>query len=124
MRLFAIFQILLDVPSSSVAMSRARLNPGDIQAALEAIRERDISVRQAAKEFNINRMTLQRRVNGTHGGKWGGQPKFAPAEETKMAEILGHYVDSGLPVSKLMMKKVVYSFGNTTKGLQRHYPLD
>lgn len=52
-------------PSSKFAQYDLEL----MKAAVESVREKNLSLNKAAEKYGITRSTLQNRVHGTHNGK-------------------------------------------------------
>ena len=55
----------------------------DVDNAVNAVYEKEVSISKAAKEFNIPRMTLSDRVSNRHPGEVGNPTVFTKEEEKK-----------------------------------------
>lgn len=82
-----------------------------MEDAIEAVKIGKISLRQAAKDYNVSRSTLKRRLEGMNSGKVGRPTKFTTEDETGFANLLMSCAAWGVPISIELFRKVVMRFG-------------
>ena len=70
--------------------------------AIESVELNNVSVRQAAKDYDISHHSLQRRVNGqiNINARPGRLSYFSDAEEREIKQWIFDCVDQGFPISR------------------------
>ena len=69
---------------------RLKWSNESMEKALQAVKDGQCKIKEAAREFNVPRTTLQDRISGrvVHGVKPGPKPYLNKAEESELAEFL------------------------------------
>jgi len=76
-------------------------DPKDMASAVTAVNS-GMSVRRAAKEYNVPKSSLSDRVTGKvkHGATWGKKPKMSSTDEKALIEAATSRAARGLGFSK------------------------
>ena len=69
-----------------------------VSEAVRAIRDDDVSVREASRRFRIPYGTLYNKVNGLHTRKNGGQTTLSPSEEEHLCVTIQFTGEWGYPL--------------------------
>ena len=67
--------------------------------------------RERQREWGVCRSSLQNRLKGVHTGIVGSPKKFTDAEEDGLVELLLSCGELGVPISKVLLRKVVRNLG-------------
>lgn len=92
---------------------RASYEKNDMDSAIKAVKRGTLSIRAAAKFFEVPRSTLQDILNNTHGRLDGRKPELNRVEEERLAmhvEICGQW---GFPFSFSDLCHMVKSYLDT-----------
>lgn len=68
-----------------------------LSLAVEAVFEEDISIRNAAHKYNVNRRTLSRRVKGPEDNQHGVHRLLTDVEEAAILRFVDRYAELGFP---------------------------
>ena len=82
-----------------------------MEDAVESVQLGIFSVKRASKEWGVCRSSLQNRLKGVHTGIVGSPKKFTDAEEDGLVELLLSCGELGVPISKVLLWKVVRNLG-------------
>ena len=77
-----------------------------LKNALEEVKSGE-SLREVAKSSGIPKSTLQRKINGVHNKKYGGQKAFTDEEEISLVNHLIIVSDWGFPFSRVDLRLLV-----------------
>ena len=83
-----------------------------MQAACQAVQERGISARKAAREFNVPISTLNRHLRNPNIRKPGGMQKFSDEEEAEMEKILLDCSGWECPWARVCWERLCGAYGN------------
>jgi len=70
--------------------------------AIQSVKVEGVSVRQAAKDYDVTRQSLQRRINGeiALNARPGRMKYFSDSEEKEIKNWIFSNVDQGFPISR------------------------
>lgn len=78
--------------------------------AIQACRDGLMSVRAAAKHFEVPKSTLQDRVQGAHSEVHGRPPVLTPDEEAYLVEMINQCSEWGFPLTQLDLQMFVKTY--------------
>lgn len=81
-----------------------------IKTAVDSVRDGKMSINKAAEKYNINRYTLQNRVNGKHNKKQGGQCALNESDEHRLKNMLLTTSHWGFPLTKIDLRHVTKNY--------------
>lgn len=97
-----------------------------IQTVVEEIKQKKISIRAAAKKYDIPKSTLSDHCSGKYKGPHGKQPVFSQTEERVFAAHVGKVAEWGFPFSRLdiriLAKMYLEKEGRTIHIFQNNLP--
>ena len=82
-----------------------------LEAAVSAVKNGEMSIRKAAEHFVIPVTTLHNKINGKHPKKQGRPTTFSKEEESDICDILLSCMKIGVPLNKRMLMRVVRAIG-------------
>ena len=92
---------------------RSKYTQEDFKLAMESIQD-DMSVRKAAEEFNVPRVTLMDRLHNRTTEKLGRPCELNEEEENLLAERVKLMGDWGFPLTMIDVRKLVQDYLNST----------
>ena len=93
---------------------RSKYTQEDFKLAMESIQDGGMSVRKAAEEFNVPRVTLLDRLHNRTTEKLGRPCELTEEEENLVAERVKLMGDWGFPLSMIDVRKLVQDYLNST----------
>lgn len=95
----------------SMARKRAQWTTEQLQQAVDAVRNRGTSLREAARVYKVPRMTISNHLGETNPTRRLGQKIiFTEDEEKQLVERILKYAEVGLPVTRKMLRSYAYDF--------------
>jgi len=88
-----------------------------LENALNDIRARNITQRQASVKYGIPRSTLKYKLKGAHGGKPGGPTVFTQQEEEMFQAYVTTASSYGFPVDTIDLRFIVKAYADR-KGIR------
>ncbi|XP_060854929.1 uncharacterized protein LOC132932560 [Metopolophium dirhodum] len=108
--------------------SRTYINYSDetLQQALDEVRQKKLSYREAYQKYGISISTLSRKINKKNVNKHGGQNVLTPLEEKCIVDAILYASDWGFPFEKDDVKNLVKSYldraGKNLKPFKNNLP--
>jgi hypothetical protein len=104
---------------SRVGNYKTHYEKEDMEAALSAVRNGEMSIRAAVKEFGVKRTTLQDRLSGKSGETVGRPTVLLAEEEALIVERIILMGTWGFPLNKLDVAHLIQAYlnmqGKTTR---------
>ncbi len=104
---------------SRVGNYRTKYRPQDLLKALQAVREKRMGAREAAKKFEVPRTTLQDRLSKKSGPQVGRPTELSPQEEEIIVDRLLIMSRWGFPLGRHDLAHLIKSYldglGKTTR---------
>ena len=98
----------VDVPSSKRGKYRASYDNAKLTEAMEEVKAKRMSKRQAAKAFNVPRSTLKDRLADRNKEENPGRPKVLSVEEELiLVERLILHGEWGFPLTPLCLRQTI-----------------
>ncbi|CAK1583545.1 unnamed protein product [Parnassius mnemosyne] len=81
-----------------------------LEIAVDLVRKKQISAREAARQFAIPKQTILNKVNKSHTKSVGCPTRLSDDEEAKFIKVLIAAGEFGCPLSKLDLRLVVFEY--------------
>ena len=98
---------------------RTHYQKEDMDAALAAVQNGEMTIREASKEYNVKRTTLQDRLSGKSGDKVGRPTVLLSEEEALLVERIILMGTWGFPLNKMDVAYLIQTYlnqlGRTTR---------
>ena len=98
---------------NKMASSRGcyRLKHQQLESAIAAHKNGEMSIRKASEHFDIPFTTLRDKISGKHSKKHGRPTTFTEEEEEEICDILLSCMKIGVPLNKRMLLRIVRIIG-------------
>ncbi len=101
---------------------RNKYRPEDMLAAIQAVKNGEMSSREAARQFEVPRTSLQDRLSGKSGDKVGRPTELLSEEETLLVERILLMGTWGFPLSRMDLARLIQAYlnskGKTTRNVK------
>ncbi|KAJ8709352.1 hypothetical protein PYW07_009178 [Mythimna separata] len=81
-----------------------------LELAIDLVKKKQLSAREAARQFAIPKQTIINKVNNSHTKFVGCPTRLSANEETKFIKVLIAAGEFGCPLSKLDLRLVVFEY--------------
>jgi len=96
-------------------IKKEKYSQDDMDKAIEAVRDKKMSLRQAAKAFSVSKSTLFSKFQGRHLGTVGAPTYFDQSVEKQFVTIITFMADIGLGMTKNQIFQIIKNYLNDTK---------
>lgn len=96
-----------------------KYTPEVLSAAVRSVETGKISIREAARQYDIPYGTVYNRIHGLFPQKYGGQTVLSNDEERELCDVIQLSGEWGFPITQSDLKFVVKSYLDTNKRTTR-----